>query len=122
MDLDQQNPPTEMSSYNHSSNFTRNASNKKPIKKPSGSSFSTHSHHYQNHNHHATNYMQPTQPTGHQTDRQRGLHHAGGRRVLPEGERLVILAGLKSNYNSMMNIYQRLSVSVDSITKINRYI
>ncbi|KAJ3019536.1 UNVERIFIED_CONTAM: camp-dependent protein kinase catalytic subunit [Siphonaria sp. JEL0065] len=42
------------------------------------------------------------------------------RRMLPEAERIVVLAGLKSNYQSLMGIYGRLSVSDDTISKRNR--
>ncbi|KAJ3119728.1 hypothetical protein HK100_000173 [Physocladia obscura] len=42
------------------------------------------------------------------------------RRMLPEAERFAVLAGLKSNYQSLMGIYNRLPVTTDTVSKINR--
>ncbi|KAJ3173399.1 putative choline transporter, neither null mutation nor overexpression affects choline transport [Irineochytrium annulatum] len=42
------------------------------------------------------------------------------RRMLPENERLAILAGLRANHRSLMELYHRMSVSVDTVSKINR--
>ncbi|KAI9355954.1 hypothetical protein DFJ73DRAFT_916870 [Zopfochytrium polystomum] len=49
---------------------------------------------------------------------------AGGqsRRMLPEGERMVILAGLKANHQSLLGQYNRLPVTTDTAGKINRKI
>ncbi|KAJ3062691.1 hypothetical protein HDU99_005128, partial [Rhizoclosmatium hyalinum] len=44
------------------------------------------------------------------------------RRMLPEAERLAVLAGLKSNYQSLLGIYNRLPVATDTVSKINRKI
>ncbi|KAJ3307943.1 hypothetical protein HDU76_004234 [Blyttiomyces sp. JEL0837] len=51
-----------------------------------------------------------------------GVSGAGGnaRRLLPEGERLAILAGLRSNYESLMALYNRLPVTTDTASKISR--
>ncbi|KAI9336178.1 hypothetical protein BDR26DRAFT_865289 [Obelidium mucronatum] len=51
-----------------------------------------------------------------------GSNIGGGnrRRMLPEAERLAVLAGLKSNYQSLMGIYNRLSVADDTVSKRNR--
>ncbi|KAJ3198886.1 hypothetical protein HDU82_000901 [Entophlyctis luteolus] len=46
---------------------------------------------------------------------------SGRRRLLPEAERFALLAGLKANYNSLMGIYNRLPVTTDTISKINRF-
>ncbi|KAJ3074029.1 hypothetical protein HDU98_012322 [Podochytrium sp. JEL0797] len=42
------------------------------------------------------------------------------RRMLPEAERFAVLAGLKSNYQSLLGIYNRLPVATDTVSKINR--
>jgi hypothetical protein len=44
------------------------------------------------------------------------------RRMLPEHERLAMLAGLKANHASMMSVYQRLPMNTDTPAKIQRYI
>ncbi|KAJ3096853.1 hypothetical protein HDU97_005481 [Phlyctochytrium planicorne] len=44
----------------------------------------------------------------------------GARRMLPEAERLAILAGLKANHGAILEMYQRMSVSVDTVSKMNR--
>ncbi|KAJ3231329.1 hypothetical protein HDU81_003848 [Chytriomyces hyalinus] len=49
-----------------------------------------------------------------------GIGGGNKRRMLPEAERIAVLAGLKSNYHSLQAIYNRLPVAMDSISKINR--
>ncbi|KAI8610399.1 calmodulin-binding-domain-containing protein [Chytriomyces sp. MP71] len=49
-----------------------------------------------------------------------GIGGGSKRRMLPEAERLAVLAGLKSNYQSLQSIYNRLPMATDTVSKINR--
>ncbi|KAJ3214440.1 hypothetical protein HDU67_001680 [Dinochytrium kinnereticum] len=49
-----------------------------------------------------------------------GAQGGGNRRMLPEAERLAILAGLKANHGALMELYNRMSVTVDTVSKMNR--
>jgi hypothetical protein len=42
------------------------------------------------------------------------------RRLLPEVERLAILAGLRANFDSLMGIYGRISLGSDTVSTLNR--